>query len=114
MKAAAAWNAETNLPLNCPLPVAVGAVAAGLQVELDKTIAAYLHAYVSNQIQAALRLIKLGQQGGVEVLVALESVIIVTANRTCKSGLDQLGNSGFTADVVSMKHESQESRIFKS
>ena len=114
LKAAKAWNAGTNLLASCPLPVAVGAVAASLQVPLDKTLAAYLHAYVSNQIQAALRLIKLGQQGGVEVLVALESVIIETAEKACKSGLDQLGSSGFLADVVSMKHEMQESRIFKS
>lgn len=113
LKAAQAW-CEVDLSTDCPLPVAVGAVSGKLEIDLEQTLAAYLHAYVSNQIQAALRLVKLGQQAGVEVLSELEEIILQTAQRATTSTFDDLGSNAFMADVVAMQHETLESRIFRS
>jgi len=114
LKAASVWRPIANLPEECTLPVAVGAVAAHNTIALPQTLTAFLHAYVSNQIQAALRLMKLGQQGGVEVLATLEPLIINTAERAEQSSLDDLGSSTFMADICTMQHEKLETRIFRS
>jgi urease accessory protein len=114
VKAASVWGDAKNLPASCALPVAVGSIAATHGIDLVATLTAYLHAYVSNQIQSSLRLMKLGQQGGVEVLAALEPVILELAEKTSKASLDDLGSSGFMADICSMQHEHLETRIFRS
>lgn len=98
----------------CPLPVAVGYVGAVHEVALGKVLAAYLHGYVSNQIQAALRLMKLGQQGGVAILAELETNVISTAKKAGGSTIDDLGNACLLGEVMSMHHETLTSRIFKS
>ncbi|MEO0328942.1 MAG: urease accessory protein UreF [Pseudomonadota bacterium] len=112
--AAKAWGGVPSLPDACALPIAVGAVAGVQRVDLQQTLTAYLHAYMSNQIQAALRLMKLGQQGGVELLASLENIIIETAGRAAVSNLDDLGSNTFLADISAMQHETMQSRIFRS
>jgi len=114
LKAAEPWGEIPTLPEACPLPVAVGCVSATHKLNLTETLAAYLHAYVSNQVQAALRLMKLGQQGGVEILAELEPLIIKTAQASGNSSLDDLGSNTFMADICAMQHETLEIRIFRS
>jgi len=114
LQAAQTWGAIPHLPKECSLPVAVGCVAANHQINLPETLVSYLHAYVSNQIQAALRLMKLGQQGGIEILAELEPFIIKTADAASKASLDDLGSSAFMADICAMQHEKLETRIFRS
>lgn len=115
LAASKAWtDTSGDLPDQCPLPVAVGYVAATMDVGIEETCAAYLHAYLSNQIQAALRLMKLGQQGGVELLSHLEDPVLDIASRASKSTLDDLGGCAILADIMSMQHETMPSRIFRS
>ena len=112
--ASKAWHEGDLLPANCPLPIAIGVLAARMDVALEDTLAATLHAVLSNQIQAALRLMKLGQQGGLDVLAGLEDNILQTAQRAATSTLDDLGSCAIIADIASMKHETMQSRIFRS
>ena len=114
VSAATLWVEVSDLPKDVPLPVAVGFVSGQSKVALEATLAAYLHAYVSNQVQAALRLIKLGQAGGVSVLAALEGKITECAQKAAASTLDDLGSSTLIADCLAMQHETMESRIFRS
>ena len=108
------WHENDLLPQKCPLPIAIGVLAARMDVALEDTLAATLHAVLSNQIQAALRLMKLGQQGGLDVLAGLEDNILQTAQRAATSTLDDLGSCAIIADIASMKHEIMQSRIFRS
>jgi len=112
--ASKAWHGNDLLPAKCPLPIAIGVLAVRMDVALEDTLAAFLHAVLSNQIQAALRLMKLGQQGGLDVLASLEERILQTASRSVSSSLDDLGGCAIIADIVSMKHETMQSRIFRS
>lgn len=113
LNAAQAWG-NAGIPTTCPLPVAIGSVAGTHGIGLEETLTAYLHATVSNQIQASLRLVKLGQQGGVNLLAKLESEIINRAIEASQSTLNDLGSNTFIADIASMNHETLESRIFRS
>ncbi len=115
-KAATAWNepACRLLPQDCPLPLAIGVLAGAEEINLDAALTAYLHAYVSNQIQAALRLMPLGQTNALTILKALERTISKTALRASCATLDDLGSATFNADIASMRHETLQSRIFRS
>nr|WP_245415896.1 MULTISPECIES: urease accessory protein UreF [Mesorhizobium] len=111
-EAAAAWGGDSNSPL--PYPVAVGVMAARQSVALEPAVIAYLHAFASNLIQAAVRLVPLGQRDGVAVLAGLESTILERAGRAASSTLDDLGSAAFRSDIMSMQHETQYSRVFRS
>jgi len=95
-------------------PVAVGIAAALHSISLPETLTAHLHAFTSNLIQAAVRLVPLGQRDGIAVLTALEPVILRAASRAARSSLDDLGSATFFSDLLSMRHETQYSRVFRS
>jgi urease accessory protein len=97
-----------------PYPVAVGAAAAASGIALEPALTAYLHAFVSNLVQAAVRLVPLGQSDGVAALAALEETVLATATRAAASTLDDLGSAAFMSEIVAMRHETQYSRVFRS
>jgi urease accessory protein len=48
------------------------------------------------------------------VLALLEPVVAVTARRALTATLDDLGSATFRADLASMRHETQYTRLFRS
>jgi urease accessory protein len=95
-------------------PVAVGVAAAGHGIALEPALSAYLHAVTANLISAGVRLIPLGQTQGQRLLAALEPVVAATATRALTTSLDQIGGAAFRADIASMRHETQYTRLFRS
>jgi len=95
-------------------PVAVGLVAAAHEIPLTPTLHAFLHAVVSNWISAGSRLIPLGQTDSQRVLAALEPTVAATAGRALSAALDDLGSATFRADLASLRHETQYTRLFRS
>jgi urease accessory protein len=96
------------------LPIAVGVACAGHRVPLVPALHAYLHALAANLISAGVRLVPLGQTDGQRVLAALEPVIVATAERALVTPLDEVGSAAFRADLASMRHETQYTRLFRS
>ena len=111
--AVAAWL-ETGLPADMPHAVAVGAAAGRAAVPEDAVATAYLQAFASNLISAAVRLVPLGQTTGLRVLAALEDTIISTADATRGATLDDVGGCAFRSDLAAMRHETQYTRLFRS
>ena len=95
-------------------PVAVGVAAAGHGVAIQPALAAYLHAVTANLISAGVRLIPLGQTDGQRLLAAFEPAVASTAARALATPLDQVGGAAFRADIASMRHETQYTRLFRS
>ena len=115
LKAAAAWpQTMPPLPAECPYPVAVGAVAGAHGIALASTLTAYLHAFASNQIQAAIRLSVVGQSEATRTLAALEPSVEDVAARAAQSSLDDLGAASMMAEIAAMQHETQYSRLFRA
>jgi urease accessory protein len=96
------------------LPVAVGVACAGHGVALAPALHAFLHALTANLISTGVRLIPLGQTDGQRVLAALEPVAVATAERALVTRLDDVGGAAFRADLASMRHETQYTRLFRS
>ncbi len=97
-----------------PYPVAVGALAAAHQIGEDATCLAFLTAQASTLISAAVRLVPLGQSAGIEALAELEPVLIRAAARARSISPEDIGGCGFRAEIASMCHEIQETRLFRS
>jgi urease accessory protein len=95
-------------------PVAVAAACAGHGIALEAALPAYLQAVAANLISAGVRLIPLGQTDGQRVLAALEPVIAETAQRAMTIPLADIGSATFRADIASMCHETQYTRLFRS
>jgi urease accessory protein len=114
-RAVAAWDPELPaLPANCPYPVAVGAVAAWSGIDEDTAALGYLQAWTANLVSAGVRLIPLGQSDGLRVLAGLESAVICIANSTRGMTEADLGVACFRADIASMHHETQYTRLFRT
>ena len=111
--AAAPWTMPP-VPHETPYPVAVGALTGAHGIPEDDTAAAYLQAFATNLISAAIRLVPLGQNAGLRVLAALESVILAAAAESKTATLDDLGGCAFRSDLASLRHETQYTRLFRS
>jgi urease accessory protein len=95
-------------------PIAVGLVSVAHGVPLAPTVHAFLHAVTSNWISAGARLVPLGQTDSQRLLARLEPVVAATATRALIASLDDLGSATFRADLASMRHETQYTRLFRS
>jgi urease accessory protein len=95
-------------------PVAVGVAGAGHGIALDAALNAYLHALTANLISAGVRLVPLGQTEGQRLLAALEPVVAAAARRALVTRLDDAGSAAIRADIASMRHETQYTRLFRS
>ena len=118
--ARSAWNCDaldllpTDRNALIAYPVAVGVLVAGHEMPLRATLHAFLHAVTSNWISAGVRLIPLGQTDSQRALAALEPVISIAAEKASNATLDDLGSATFRADLASMRHETQYTRLFRS
>ncbi len=95
-------------------PVAVGIVSAAHGVPLAPALQAFLHAVVANWISAGARLVPLGQTDSQRILASLEADVVATAGRALTASLDDLGSATFRADLASLRHETQYTRLFRS
>ena len=116
----AAWSCTTLQrllaiwPGAIAYPVAVGVVAAGHGVPLEPALQAFLHAQTANWISAGVRLIPLGQTDSQRVLAALEPTVAAVARRAKLATLNDLSSATFRADLASLHHETQYTRLFRS
>jgi urease accessory protein len=95
-------------------PIAVAVASAGHGIAIEPALMAYLHGITSNLVSAGVRLVPLGQTDGQRVLAALEPNILDTAARALATGLEEVGGAAFRADLASMRHETQYTRLFRS
>lgn len=116
MEAAGPWLGDTvSLSIDdIPLPVAVGAACGLSGIPLRDALPVWLHAFVQNQLQCAIRLSVTGQRGAASLLHDLEDDITAAADRACRSSLGDLGTCMFLADIAALNHETLQPRLFLS
>jgi urease accessory protein len=95
-------------------PVAVGVCAAVHGLPLAPTAQAFMQAFAANLVSAGVRLIPLGQTDGLHVLARLEPLIPVLVARALGASLEDVGGAAVMADIASMRHETQYTRLFRS
>ena len=97
-----------------PLSVAAGFAASAHGVALKPALACYLHAFAAMIVSAGVRLVPLGQTDGQRITAGLESAILEAAIAAAATPPDEAGAAAPGADIFSMRHETQYSRIFRS
>jgi urease accessory protein len=105
-------EAVDGLPL--PYPVAVAIAAAAHAIPAGTMLPAMLNAFVANLVSAGVRAIPIGQTEGQRVLAALAPLAAEVAAGAADASLDDLGGTALRADIASMKHETQYTRLFRS
>lgn len=95
-------------------PVAVAAASAGHGIGLPAALAAFMHALTANLISAGVRLVPLGQTAGQQALAALAPRVANTCLRAQATALSTIGSATIRADIASMRHETQYTRLFRS
>jgi urease accessory protein len=98
----------------CAFPTAFALAVAHWQIDASSALSAYLWAWLENQVMAAVKAVPLGQTDSQRILAALEPVVVATARRALEASLDDLGSATFRADLASLRHETQYTRLFRS
>jgi urease accessory protein len=93
---------------------AFGAAAARAEIGLSEALTGYLHAFAANLMSAGLRLGIVGQNDGQRILAALEPAVAAAVVASMSRGAEDFGGATFAADLASMAHEIQYSRLFRS
>lgn len=94
--------------------VAVGVAAASHGARAADVAPAFLQAFAANLISAGVRAIPLGQSEGLRLLRGLGPLVRRIAEAAAKADLDDVGGAAVLADVASMRHETQYTRLFRS
>lgn len=103
-----------DLAQTASYPVVIGATSAVAGIAETPVLQAYLIAFTGNLVSAALRLAPIGQSDGVAALAALEPAVSRQVEHLRAAPVETLGSASLTVDWCSMKHETQETRLFRS
>lgn len=107
----AVWGLD--LP-DMAFPVAVGRAAGLIGIDAVPVAQVWLQAFVNNLIQAATRLMPLGQTAAQKMLHDLSPLCEEIGEDTASADLDDMGSATFAVDIASMQHGKQYTRIFRS
>jgi urease accessory protein len=117
----AAWPTPSLLALAAavedrplPYPIALAVAAAAHDLPMAAMLAGMLNAFASNLASVGVRAIPIGQTDGQRVIATLAPLIMDVAEEAACSSLDDLGGATLRADIASVKHETQYSRLFRS
>lgn len=95
-------------------PVALAVAAADHRLSLAETVEAYLTAFAANLVSAAVRAVPLGQTEGQRTIRDLAPVVSAVAAEALIASMDDIGGASLRADIASMAHETQYTRLFRS
>ncbi len=97
-----------------PYPVAVALCAAAHDIPAEPALAALINGFVANVVSAGVRAIPIGQTDGQKIIAGLGPAIDAVISATATASPDDLGGAALRADIASMKHETQYTRLFRS
>jgi len=111
--AAAVWP-RTAAARDLCHPIALGCAARAQDIPLRLTAQMYLHAFAANLVSAGIRAIPIGQTAGQGLIAELAPLCRQVADEAIETPVSDIASTTFLADIASMKHETQHSRIFRS
>ena len=95
-------------------PTAFAFAVAAWRIDAREALAAYLFAWIENQVLAAVKTVPLGQTDGQRILLDLAQRIAGAVESAAALGDDELSNLAPGLALLSARHETQYSRIFRS
>jgi urease accessory protein len=97
-----------------PLPTAFACAAEALAIPHSEALLGMLFSMVENQVLVCVKSIPLGQMAGQKLLLSLHDAIVAAASHAQQLEDDELSNWAPGLSLLSMQHEVQYSRIYRS
>jgi urease accessory protein len=94
--------------------VAFGAAAGFHGIPLRPALSGFLAAFAANLVSAGVRLVPLGQTDGQIATAALAAQVAAATEAALAADPDALGTAAPILDLLSMRHETQYTRLFRS
>lgn len=98
----------------CHFTTAFAVAAVQGQIEVHPAALGYLYSWVANLINAAIRLVPLGQTQGQQLLLKLYPQLEQTVEQVADLQDDDLWSCNWGLTIASMNHETLYSRLFRS
>jgi urease accessory protein len=95
-------------------PVAYARAAAPLEAPSRDIVLAYAFGWAENMVQAAVKVVPLGQAGGQRILLRLADEIPAAADHAIRLTDDERQAFAPRLAILSAQHETQYSRLFRS
>jgi len=96
------------------LPTAFACAVDALGIPHDEALLAMLFSWVENQVLVCVKSVPLGQVAGQRMLLSLRDDIAQAAARAKTLGDDDMSNWSPGLSILSMRHEVQHGRIYRS
>ena len=106
------WGCE--LPKNLAYPICVAQAGKKFKISSNLISMFFLQSFISNLINVCVKHIPLGQKIGQDCARASIDIINEFFLISRNYSLDNLGSICFNADIYSIKHENQISRVYSS
>jgi len=97
-----------------PYAVGAGLVSGAYCLRLGATLESYALSFASAQISAGIRLGVIGQTAGQRILAELLPRVMEISAQAAQATLEDAGSSSFSADLCSLEHETQHTRLFRT
>jgi len=98
----------------CPFPIAIAQIVRSHPAPLDPMLRAFAMASLQNIVSAAIRLSVIGAFDAHRILAGQLTTLDVVCSRALTATEDDLGTASFAADLASLHHETQTTRLFRS
>lgn len=111
-----AGDLRAVLPLDTdiPLPTALAYAAVALQVPAEAALLGMLFSWAENQVLVCVKSVPLGQVAGQRLLLSLRPELENAAQTAQQLDDDELSNWSPGLSLLSMQHEVQYSRLYRS
>ena len=97
-----------------PFPTALAAATVALRVPAESALLGMLFSWAENQVLACVKSVPLGQVSGQRLLLSLTEAIEAAAVTARTLADDELSNWSPGLSLLSMQHEVQYSRLYRS
>ncbi|MDP3842732.1 MAG: urease accessory UreF family protein [Oxalobacteraceae bacterium] len=97
-----------------PLPTALACAAVALDVPHDAVLLGMLFSWAENQVLVCVKSVPLGQVAGQRLLLSLRPELGACAQQAQQLADDELSNWSPGLSLLSMQHEVQYSRLYRS
>lgn len=97
-----------------PFPTALAAATVALQLPADSALLGILFSWAENQVLACVKSVPLGQVAGQRLLLSLTTAIEAAAVTSRTLADHELSNWSPGLSLLSMQHEVQYSRLYRS
>ncbi|NCW78012.1 MAG: urease accessory protein UreF [Oxalobacteraceae bacterium] len=97
-----------------PFPTALAAAAVALKVPAEDALLGMLFSWAENQVLVCVKSVPLGQVAGQRMLLSLSALLQKSASIAMTISDDNMSNWSPGLSILSMQHEVQYSRLYRS